>query len=354
MTSGVKSPVFQIFGLVLLLALTSCGKTSRQPGAGQPLVYTGPTMGTYYRVTLATEPTGIAQEKLKEVIENRLDDINAKMSTYRADSELSRFNQYRATDWFPVSVDTATVVAEALEIHRLSGGAFDVTVGPLVNLWGFGPTGKRTEPPANDKIEIALNKIGSQHLQVRSSPSPSALKKTIPDLYVDLSAIAKGYAVDALAESLQSLGIDDFIVDIGGDMLAKGQKKDGSLWRIAIERPAAGEREIQRAIEVNGLAVATSGDYRNYFEVDGQRFSHEIDPRTGHSIRHSLASVTVLDPSCMRADAWATALIVLGPQEGFKMVEKNNLEAYFIIKGINEFLEKETPGFQQMSINNRP
>ncbi len=306
-------------------------------------------MGTYYRVTLAVGPADFSHEKIKAVIENRLDDINAKMSTYRVDSELSRFNQYRGTDWFPVSGDTATVVTEALQIHRLSDGAFDITVGPLVNLWGFGPPGKRTEPPSQDIVESFLDKIGSKRLQVR--PSPPALKKDIGDLYVDLSAIAKGYAVDAVAESLEGMGIFDFIVDIGGDMLAKGRKRDGSLWKIAIESPIVEDREIQRAVAVSNLAVATSGDYRNYFESDGQRFSHEIDPRTGWPIRHALASVTVLDASCMRADAWATSLIVLGPEEGYKMVEKRRLEAYFIIKGEDKFLEKETRGFKQMSIN---
>ena len=349
MTSGVKSLVFPLCGLALLLIFGGCGKSPHETVAVRPLIFSGPTMGTYYRVTLAAEPADFPHDKIKAVIEDRLDDINAKMSTYRADSELSRFNQYRGTDWFPVSGDTATVVTEALQIHRLTGGAFDITVGPLVNLWGFGPPEKRTEPPAQDKIESARDKIGSQHLQVR--PSPPALKKDIGDLYVDLSAIAKGYAVDAVAKSLESMGIVDFIVDIGGDMLAKGRKKDSSFWKIAIESPIVEDREIQRAIGVSNLAVATSGDYRNYFEANGQRYSHEINPRTGWPIRHALASVTVLDPSCMRADAWATALIVLGPVEGFKMVEKRNLEAYFIIKGEDGFLEKETRGFKQMSIN---
>ncbi len=340
---GVTTP------LILLFAFTGCGKTPHELGSSQPLVLSGQTMGTYYRVTIANSPNEISEHDLKAVIETKLEDINDKMSTYREDSELSRFNQYSQTDWFPVSQDTITVIAEALKIHRLSGGAFDVTVGPLVNLWGFGPPGKRVEPPAADQIKRTLQKIGSQHLQLQVSPP--ALKKTNPALYVDLSAIAKGYAVDAVAVSLESLGINDFIVDIGGDMLAKGRKVDGSLWKIAIENPTAGQREIHRTIGVSGLAVATSGDYRNYFEIEGQRFSHEIDPRTGYPIKHTLASVTVLDPSCMVADAWATALIILGPEEGFKMVEQSNFEAYFIIKGPDKFLEKETPGFQQMSVN---
>jgi len=334
------------------LTFTGCGKKSSEKSLfDQPLILTGPTMGTYYRVTIASLPANVSEDELRTVVETKLDKVNSLMSTYLPDSELSRFNRYAETDWFPVSRDTATVVSESLKIHELSKGAFEVTIGPLVNLWGFGPEGKRDEPPDPEKIDNTLEKIGSRHLQVRLSPP--ALKKDGADLYVDLSGIAKGFAVDKVAEALEALGIYDFIVDIGGDLLTRGRKKNGSLWKIAIESPLIYERKLQRTIGASDLAVATSGDYRNYFEANGQRFSHEIDPRTGRPINHSLASVTVLGSSCMRADAWATALIILGPKEGFQAAENEGLDAFFIIKGEEGFYEKETLGFKMVSINQK-
>ncbi len=356
MTSAGKSPTGQfkrrrlpkIVSLWVLVIFCGCGGKSSAPSSSeQPLILSGPTMGTYFRVTIASQPASVSENELRKIVESNLEEVNSLMSTYQADSELSQFNKYAQTDWFSVSLDTATVVSESLKIYGLSKGVFDVTVGPLVNLWGFGPTGKRDEPPAPEEIDKALEKIGFRHLQVRLSPP--ALKKDAADLYVDLSGIAKGYAVDKVAESLEALGIHDFIVDIGGDLLTRGHKKNGDLWKIAIESPTVDGRNIQRAISASDLAIATSGDYRNYFEINGKRFSHEIDPRTGRPITHSLASVSVLGPSCMRADAWATALIVLGPIEGFRIAENEGLDAYFIIKDKDGFREKETTGFKRMS-----
>lgn len=337
------------FGFALFLS--ACSDRSAEPAGETPVILSGSTMGTYYRVTVASLPETVGESDLRVAIERRLDEVNERMSTYLPESELSRFNRYSGDDWFSVSLDTATVVAEALRVYERSDGAFDVTVGPLVNLWGFGPPGTRIEVPHADSIAAARGRIGSHHLEARVSPP--ALKKARPDLYVDLSGIAKGYAVDALAEVLGAMGIDGFVVDIGGDMLTGGRKRDGALWEIAIESPETDSRSIHRVLPITDRAIATSGDYRNYFEVDGLRYSHEIDPRSGYPIRHSLVSVSVLEGSCMRSDAWATALIVLGPEKGFHLAEEENLAAFFIVKGRNGFFNKTTDALDRVSQERR-
>jgi len=304
-------------------------------------------MGTYYRVTVASMPSTVSEDELKTTIATRLERVNSLLSTYIPDSEISRFNRSHDIGWFPVSVETATVVTEALKIFKLSDGAFDITVGPLVDLWGFGSSKKKKEIPSRMSIESALKLTGSEHLHVRLTPP--ALKKDISELQIDLSAIAKGYAVDSIVEALTALGITDCLVDIGGEISAVGQKSDSSPWKIAIESPIANEQGIQKVMTLSDMAIATSGDYRNYFEVDGKRYSHEIDPRTGQSIQHSLVSVSVLSKSCMRADALATALIVLGPKKGQQLENSENLDAYYIIKKGIIFHELETYGFSQLS-----
>jgi len=304
-------------------------------------------MGTYFKVTVRSLPPSIHEDELKASIEKLLEKVNAQMSTYIPESEISRFNQYEKTDWFPVSSETALVVNEALKIHYLTQEAFDITIGPLVNLWGFGPPGRKGEIPNQEKVNIALKTVGSRHLQSRLNP-PS-LKKDIADLYLDLSGIAKGFGVDHLAEYLESIGITDFLVDIGGEMKTSGHKGNGLPWKIAIERPVIDKQEIQKIINLTNHAVATSGDYRNYFEKDDQRYSHEINPKTGRPVQHRLASVTVLDSSCMRADALATALMVLGPQEGYRLAQREKLAVLFIVKGKDGFFEKATPALMGLT-----
>lgn len=306
-------------------------------------------MGTYYRVTLASAPTTMSEGELRASIELCLDSINSKMSTYLADSEVSRFNLYRGTRWFPVSLETATVVTEALEITRQSDGAFDITVGPLVNLWGFGSTAHAEQRiPNPETIKNMLGKTGSKHLQVRLSPP--ALKKDLGELQIDLSGIAKGFAVDSVAAVLEQSGLKDYLVDIGGELRAGGKKNEGAAWIVAVERPDPGQRSIQKAMVLNDMAIATSGDYRNYFEVDGYRYSHQIDPGTGRPIHHKLASVSVVDPSCMRADAWATALMILGPEKGAEIARNAKLATLFIVHKQGEFIEMKSPQFDQLPV----
>ena len=320
----------------------------RDPGPSEsteaPLVIlSGSTMGTYYRVTVSARSHSIDRESLQLEIEKHLAAINNRMSTYQENSEVSRFNRHTAPDWFPVSLDTATVAAAALEVFQRSQGAFDITVGPLVNLWGFGSAPGERTIPSEESVQTGIARTGSQHLEVRSDPP--ALRKKRGDLQIDLSGIAKGFAVDVLAASLEETGFHHYLVDIGGEMRAKGEKGPGTPWKIGIENPSAQEKGVYEVITLQDRSIATSGDYRNYFEANDQRYSHEIDPKTGRPIDHTLASVSVLHASCMRADAWATALMVLGPQEGLALAEDLNLDTYFVVKTESGFSHQGTGSF---------
>ncbi len=306
----------------------------------------GLALGTSFSVKVTRLPEGVDPERLRDRLDRLLEEVDARMSTYRSDSELSRFNQSRTTRWQPVSPQLARVVAEALAISRWSGGAFDVTVGPLVNLWGFGPDPRTGKAPSVEAIRAARAKTGYHNLEARIRPP--ALRKRKPDLYVDLSAIAKGWAVDRLAEHLERQGIGDYLVEIGGELRLKGRSPRGGPWRIAIEKPIANVRTVGKILSLTDTAVATSGDYRNYFEVDGRRFSHTIDPRTGYPISHRLASVTVLRHTCMRADGLATAFMVMGPEQGYAKAEAENIPVLFIVKDKDGFRELATSAFRQI------
>ena len=274
--------------------------------------------------------------------EAELKRINQAMSTYIETSELSLFNKNPGTEPVVLSQATLDVLTLSQEVSRLSGGAFDVTVGPLVNAWGFGPQERREL--SDEDIRQLRERVGYKMLSL--DPQAKTLSKARPDLYVDLSAVAKGYAVDKLSEALANRGYTDHMVEIGGEVRCQGINPDGKSWRIAIEKPDNQARAIYEILELKDMAMATSGDYRNYYEKDGQRISHTIDTRTGRPITHTLASVTVLDPSCARADAWATALNVLGPTEGLELAEREKIAAFFLIRGQNgQFEEKWTADF---------
>jgi thiamine biosynthesis lipoprotein len=269
------------------------------------------------------------------------------MSMYDPDSELSRLNGYGQPDWFTISAELAAVIDEAVEIGHLTGGAFDVTVAPLVSLWNFGPV-RRTEGrvPSPDEIEEVKGRVGFENLEVRLSPP--AVRKKREDVSVDLSGIAKGFAVDRIAAHLERRGVESYMVDVGGEVKARGHNPNGKPWQIAVESPISGTREIYKVVALDGIAVATSGDYRNYFEQDGIRYCHILDPRSGRPITHKLASVSVLDASCMRADAMATALMVLGPEDGYNLAVQHELAALFLVKSPSGFVEKSTPQFQKL------
>ncbi len=307
----------------------------------------GSTMGTTFSVKIPVLPQTVDQQHLKQEIEEILTDINQQMSTYIADSELSQFNRSRATDWLPVSQALIAVLSEALEISQLSSGAFDVTIGPLVNLWGFGPGEIQQTIPADTQIQALLNEIGYENLSIQLDPP--ALRKSVPSLYLDLSSLAKGYGVDRVARHLNAEGIHNYLVEIGGELRAKGKKRDGKLWRVAVEKPESDKRVADQILELNDIAVATSGDYRNYFELEGVRYSHTLDPRTGRPITHNLASVTVLSDTTMHADALATAFMILGPERGLQLAEREGIPALFISKAEQGFRKSQTSLFSALT-----
>ena len=327
-------------GLALLVALVSgCGRGA--PPAATTL--SGRTMGTTYSVKLAAAPDGTGAAALQAEIDAALATVNRQMSTYDPDSELSRFNASGSTDWFPVSGATAKVVAEALSVSRESDGAFDATVMPLVNLWSFGPEARPDAVPTDAEIADRKAFVGADKVEVRTDPP--ALRKAAAGASCDLSAIAKGYGVDVVAELLDRRGLSGYMVEIGGEVRTKGRRADGRGWRIGIERPLTGERAVERVVELSGESLATSGDYRNWFEAGGVRYSHTIDPRTGRPIGHGLASVSVVADDCMTADATATAVMVLGPDAGYDWLVGRGAAALLIVRDGAGFAERPTPAF---------
>ena len=295
----------------------------------------GPTMGTTYNVKYLPQKDAPSREQFQREIDRLLEEVNDQMSTYRKDSELSRFNQSRSSDSFTVSSQTATVVKEAIRLNALTMGALDVTVGPLVNLWGFGPEARPEVVPSDAELAERKAMTGIEHLKVEGN----SLQKDLPNLYVDLSTIAKGWGVDVVADYIQSRGIKNYMVEVGGEIRLKGHNREGIPWRIAIEKPDVNQRAVQEIIEPGNMAMATSGDYRNYFEREGIRYSHIIDPRTGRPIHNKVVSVTVLDKSCMTADGLATGLMVLGEERGMQVAEKENIPVLMIVKTDDGFKE---------------
>jgi FAD:protein FMN transferase len=331
--STCKREAAALFLAACLLG-TLAGCDTRVPAVAE---LSGDTMGTQYNVRITPAPAAAERARLGILITDRLEQINAAMSTYRDDSALSRFNAALHTDWVPVPAEVVMLVEMARSIGVQSDGVYDVTVGPLVNLWGFGRDGRRDTPPADAEIAAVLPAIGMDRLAARQDPP--ALRKTAPGLQVDLSSIAKGWAVDEIAGLLRDAGHAAFLVEIGGEIRAGANKPDGSPWRIAVETPVTDRREVRRVVPLTDMAMATSGDYRNFFEAGGQRHSHTLDPRTGQTVRHALASVTVFAPSCAEADAWATALLALGDRDAPAVAEAAGVEALFIVRRGEELVE---------------
>ena len=305
----------------LLLALAGCEPTD-SPLAPEPFDrYRGETMGTYLELTFSGCRAGVP-----EAVARALAEVEAQMSHWRGDSEISRFNMTPAKVWMSVSPALAKLVAEAGQISASTGGALDVTVAPLVDLWGFGPAG-RGDLPTAEAVAEARQRVGFQKLEVRSEPP--ALRKQTPGLMVDLSAIAKGHGVDRVAAVLTGFGCRHFLADIGGEVRALGRNPQGRAWRIGIERPDGG---VWRRLYLSDQAVATSGDYRNFRQRGPERISHTLDPRSGMPVTHNLASVTVVAETAARADALATAIAVLGPTAGFEFARGKDIAALLILR----------------------
>lgn len=332
-------PIAGLFWLALLCFVTACSKPE-QPSFS----FSGDTMGTRYHITVVADYSPSQQQRLQQLVDRQLREVNRQMSTYIADSELSRFNhQTPVGESFAISEPLFEVLALGLEISWLSNGAFDFTVGELVDLWGFGPTPGRWQAPPEQAREKALQGVGYQHISLDLAATAVSKDASVS---VDLSAIAKGYGVDLLADSLLAAGLSHFMVEIGGEIRVHGKNPRQQLWQIAIEQPGSG-RDINRVIGVTDKAMATSGDYRNYFEQDGKRYSHTIDPRTGFPVEHNLASVTVLADTAAFADGMATAMLVMGPEAALTLAEQQQLAVYLLVKTEQGFVSQYSDGFSR-------
>jgi thiamine biosynthesis lipoprotein len=337
-------PGFCTFALLVALPIAACN-------SGQSLLevatLTGDTMGTRYRVVVVDELAHRSAGELSNEIEKCLAEVDRAMSTWRSDSEVSAFNRTSTTGWFPVSPATAKVVLAALEISRVTKGAFDITVAPVIELWQFGSN--RSEPgvPDPELVAAALALVGWRHLEAREEPP--ALRKAIPRLTIDLSAIAKGYAVDAIAEALSNAGIENYLVEIGGEIRVAGQRANGRPWRVGVETPTS-DPTIREVLEFTDRALATSGDYRNFFVLNGKRYSHVIDPRTGMPVDEAPASVSVVAATCMEADALATSLMVMEREAGLTLAAERTAPVQFLFRVGNGLRRDATESFENLVV----
>ena len=329
----------------LLLAACACAPV--EPGATLHEL-AGATMGTTWAVRVVTVgPWPRAErDRVGAAVQAALDDVESKMSHYEPSSELSRFNRARTTRPFPVSADTFEVFRRARGLSEATAGALDVTVAPLVNAWGFGPVEPERFPPDPGRLARLRGHVGYAGIELDAAAS--TLRKTDPAIEADLSAVAKGYGVDRAADALRGAGLGRYLVEVGGEIAAAGTNHLDRPWRIGIESPAAGGG-IQRVVPLRDLAMATSGDYRNRREVDGGWVSHTIDPRTGRPVEHRLASVSVIADTCLAADGLATALEVLGPDDGYALAVERGWAALFLSRGEDGAIaERATPAFSAL------
>jgi len=294
----------------------------------QQLVFTGPIMGTEYRVTVIAEVHS-DQRHLEATIIEAMDSVNRSMSNYIDNSELSRFNLLSAMQTQRLSPDFQAVMSEALNISEMSDGAFDITLARAIDAWGFGPNGEITQRPSRVQLDELRASVGYEKLSLKGD----LLEKRVADVEINLSAIAKGYAVDKVALALEAQNLSNYLIDIGGELRASGQSLDKQRWRVGIEKPHV-LGGIQEIVLLENASIATSGDYRNYHTIDGERFSHMIDARTLTPVYHKLALVSVISPRASTADALATAMMAMGEKRAWKFAQENDLAAYLIIRGV--------------------
>ena len=334
MTSRIRK--FGLTAAAVLLTLAAC---SREPAT---LELNGYAMGTGYRIKVVApaESSTVPLEPLRERIAAYLEDQENRFSTYRRDSEVSRFNAHPGQDWFAVSPAFLELLEQGIEISELSRGAFDMTVGPLVELWGFGAGGGTGRIPPREALDALSAATGFTHLELRGAPP--AVRRTRAGVRLDFSAIAKGYAVDGLWRLLGESGLTAYVVELGGEVRTRGRGADGEDWSIGIEDPGG----FTEAVFLRDAAMATSGDYRNYFEHEGRRYSHTLDPRTARPVAHSLASVNVIRPTAAAADALATALLVLGPEAGLELAVREGIAARLVLRTGDGFEVLHTPAYE--------
>lgn len=334
-----------VLAAVGLLASLIAGCDRQQDKLDAGAVLQGKTMGTQWRVSLAGVPAD-RLATLREKIQQRLDADDQELSTWKKDSMLSRFNQYRGTAPQPVSSNMADIITVALRIGRLTDGAMDITVGPLVNLWGFGPDKQPPHTPSEADIAAAKALTGLQHLRVTERAEGAFLQKDLPGLYVDLSTVGEGFATDHLARLMEEEGIANYLVSVGGAVLSRGHNAAGKAWRVAIQKPTDRENKAQALVDLQGHGISTSGSYRNYYELDGRRISHVIDPLSGRPIEHRLVSATVIATTALEADGWDTGLMVLGTDKAKALALREKLAVYLISKDDKGFSSWMSPQFR--------
>lgn len=345
---GSRAKVLLPFALLTFVGLSAWRMWPRGP---EVITVNGPTMGTTFAVTVVADSLSDAQgAAIEALIKDELETIDKLMSNYRPDSEISRFNAHGSAEPFPLSTPMVEVLAISDEIHELSGGAFDISIPPLLEAWGFGPNGDpEGEAPTPAALEVLSGRVGQDRLTLDTEASN--IRKGHPQLSIDLSAIAPGYAADRIASALEADGYSRYMVDVGGEFRVLGRNLGDQPWRIGIERPAATRADdpaLQEIVSLERGALATSGDYRSYRELDGRRVSHTIDPRSQRPIEHHLASVTVIAEDAARADALATALNVLGPVEGLALADQHKLPVMMIVRDGDVFATQTTPPFDAL------
>lgn len=343
MTSRMFGPVRVVMASVIMtLAVAALAGCSFQEEE-KVWEISGGIFGTTYHINVVLPEDNARLKALAQGIQTELEQVDKAMSTWKQDSELSRFNQKpNQSDWTALSAPLFEVIQRAQEISAQTDGAFDATIGPVVNLWGFGPNARPEHAPSDQELESALSVTGWEFLEL--DPDASAIRAKQPQ-YIDLSGIAKGYGVDVVARYLDSQGVQAYLVEIGGEVRTRGRKPNDDVWRLAVETPSEQARQVNVVVALDRKSMATSGDYRNYYESDGRRYSHTIDPDTGKPIDHRLASVTVISEDCMTADALATAFTVMGFERAMSLATRENIPAHFIVRGEAGFEVHSTPAF---------
>lgn len=331
-------------GVFLALAVVAgCGPDESLQRFG------GPTMGSTYSIQYVPRGGVPSVGEVQRQVGRILAEIDEQMSTYRSDSDIERFNDLPANSCRAMPAPVLELVRVGEQLSAQSNGAFDLTIEPLLNLWGFGPQSRGEQVPDAQALAQVRQRVGHVHLRIEGEQ----LCKDAP-VQVDFNSIAAGYAVDRIATTLQGLGIGSYLVEVTGELKAAGHKPDGSPWRVALEEPRDDQQVLERIIAVDGFGVSTSGDYRKYFERDGRRYSHTLDAQTAAPIQHALASVTVLHPQALMADGLSTLLLILGPQRGWEYAEKNAIAAFFVIRADNGFVTRSSAAFERMSTNLAP
>ncbi|WP_323108905.1 FAD:protein FMN transferase ApbE [Klebsiella quasipneumoniae] len=340
-----------LLGACVLFSGCDSATTPATP-ASTATVLDGKTMGTFWRVSVIGVDEAKAQA-LRAKVQAQLDADDRLLSTWKNDSALMRFNHATDTRPWPVSEAMADIVTLSLRIGAKTHGAMDITVGPLVNLWGFGPDKQPVATPDAQAIAAAKARTGLQHLQVINQSGRQFLQKDIPDLFVDLSTVGEGYAADHLARLMEQEGISRYLVSVGGALVSRGMNGEGKPWGVAIQKPTDRENAVQAIVDINGHGISTSGSYRNYYELDGKRISHVIDPQTGQPITHKLVSVTVIAPTALEADGWDTGLMVLGPEKAQQVVREQGLAVYMIVKEGEGFKTWMSPQFRTFLVGEK-